>query len=258
MVAITLPNRRTLAKRIPNFGREGRTFRFGDSAAEKAKVEDVLALITSGASYAAVTNASRTIDWKSVYAMDPAYAENAYVSINRKTIDPDFARTVHEYVYNTEGAILKPEAPAVISPEPVFVSPTLPVNTPITINTVAPDPVTLLVDTSATSSNPVSVTPALPSTPSNSDTDYADSVVKAQIEAARLEAMATANQARARYEAEQAKWVEEKAILEKEKAELKTKLEQDESEESATSEKQKTTVMPWLIAAGVAFLVLKG
>ncbi len=100
-----------------------------------------------------------------------------------------------------------------------------------------------------TASVPV-VTPVVPATtPGTTDAEYQAALVQAQIEAARLQAVATAKQAE---NAADSKRIAAEDELARRNAEI---AKQTEVNPDVTP---KPNAFPWLIAAGVAFLVLKG
>jgi hypothetical protein len=160
------------------------------------------------------------VDWQGLFLSDPAYARSAYIRVNQKSLDPEYAPTLDIYFKqkNINGAL--PEA---------------------------------------------TVTPPVVTNPTTTDADYQSKVVADQIEAARLEALATYNAAKTKREAAEAA-----AELERLNQVAQTVTQntpastpaptptENTPTETTTTEKPKSSPIPLLVAVGLAYLVLKG
>jgi hypothetical protein len=217
MSIITLSRRQSLSNRIHAFGgANGRGYRFGESRQE---LDNLLNVQTSAMNY---TMAINNTDWLALYLADPAYAKSVYAQINAKSLDSEYSPTLESYFAHKN--ITLPDA-----------SPSI-VNTP---SPVSP-----------------SVTPSLTVTPGTTVAEHDAMVVANQIEAARLEALATANAARAKREAAEAE-----ALLKKDTLTLEVDSKPSSTTPTTTvspSNQPKSNAVPLLVIAGLAFLALKG
>lgn len=234
MGTIALPRRNSLSSRVHAFGGlNGRGYRFG---AERAEIETAIASNAPNSMYYNIM--LNHTDWAALYASDPVFARDAYFIVNNKALDPEYSPNIDIWFMRKNGQ-LGPQTP---SPAPYGTKSYTP---PSNVDVVTPMPIAPITISQSVN------TPA-PSTPGQTDSDYARQVAENQVQAAALAAQATANAARLRQEAQAAKDAEASA-----NTQLAT---QDtiKTESSAVSEKPKSNAMPLLIAAGLAFLVLKG
>ncbi len=213
MGTITLQSRQKLSRRVHTFGSvNGRGYRFGDDRATvQAALND-----PANTPHLYQTQLLNTMDWNVLYAADPAWARAAYQSINDASLDPVTTPTIDAW-FQQRG--ITPPSQVVQAPTPIVVS------------------------------NPASVVVAPVVTPGMTDADYQASVVAAQIEAARLQSMATAQEAANR--ADSARIAAENALAQQ------TAAMQDQTV-SNTSVTPKSSMGPLLLAAGALYLLLKG
>ncbi len=230
MGGITLPMRQSLTRRVQTFGglngraeRLGsrRVFRFGDISADRATVEAALNSSATGSGAASVkSNLINVLDWAALYAADPAWTRSAYQRMSDGSLDSEYQPNIDVWLQR-HGSVPTSNTPVTTDPVPVTV-PT-PSNPPVT------GPVTI---------------PG--TTPGTTDAEYQAAIAAMQVEAARLAALATANQAVAAAEAKQ-KDAEDEAAYQAAVA-----------ANAQLITPKKSNAVPWLVAAGLAFLALKG
>lgn len=293
MVAITLQRRQTLASRVPAFGglngrgnsRAIRRFgSYADLRDEVASIVEKASVPQSGLNY---YHYIKAIDWPGLYSMDADYAKETYRFLNQKSVDPEYLPTVEQYMKKVLGLDVTTQAvPAqTVEPAPPSQTPTQTVNPVVDLLVNTSTPVqTAPVQTIPTQTAPVQTAPAqtanpvldllvntaapgIQNPPGQTDDDYKRQVADAQVQAAALEAQKTANAARARREAEEAKAEEERIKNSVDKAldDVKkdvlgpiNKNSDNTENKMAPASTTKNNALPWLVAAGVAFMILKG
>lgn len=223
MGGITLQSRQSLSRRVQVFGGANgrgerrtelrRVFRFGDIYSDRGNVEAAVASIAAGA-----IDPNRNqhliadlVDWATLYASDPVFARESYLKIVRLALDPEYEPNIDVWMQR------RGRVPATPGTAPGIV--TTPVPTPSA------------------------------STPGMTNAEYQALLAAAQVEAARLAAMASANQA--------ATVSEGKRIL-AEEALATEKAAAEEALRNGEATPPKSNPLPWLIAAGAAFFLLKG
>lgn len=229
MGGITLQGRQSLSRRVQSFGGlNGRGTnagfrRFGDMSSDRATVETELSAMATGATgprnHTWLVN---TIDWAALYASDPSWARSAYNTINQASYDPDWQPTIEVWL----------QKHGVVAPGNTPVTPPVS-NPPVTPPVVAP-PV----------SNPLVTTPGM------TQAEYEAALAAAQVEAAKLAALASAKQAQ---NAAESKRIAAEDELARRNAEIASQTAIADAPVA-----HKSNPIPWLVAAGVAFLVLKG
>lgn len=160
---VTLPHRNSLSRNIHVFGSvngrgAGRIFRFGDVAADRAKVESAIAGLRQQNHMATRMDIHANTNWAALFSVDPAWTRDAYSFINEGVLDPSWEPTVEIWIQNRGNASVTPP--------------------------VVPPP-------AATPSTPVT----LPIVPGMTDAGYQAAIAAAQAEAARLASLAAARYA---------------------------------------------------------------
>jgi hypothetical protein len=215
MGVITLERRPNLSRRIHAFGGangrgSNRMFRFGDVSSDRAAVESEIAAMDAGAT--GPRNHTQLLNTLDWAALYAA--------------DPSYIRVAYDRI---NASSLDPEwAPSI----DVWMSRNgkvtqAPVDAPVVVP--GTPPVVM---------------------PGTTDAEYQAALVQAQIEAAKLQALATSKQAANAADSARIKAEDELARREAADAEAARNAE--------VTPKPKPNAFPWLIAAGVAFLVLRG
>jgi len=213
MASITLQHRQSLARRIPMLGvmrsrHINNYIRFGDVASDRAALENAMAIQDGGQNLgpAGSQHYVDNTDWLALFNSDPAWTRMAYERIARGLLDPFWMPTLDDW-FRIKGITPGGPTSPIVSPAPDIP----PVHVPY------PPPV---------------------STPGMTEADYQKALVEMQLEAARLQALATARQAEAARQA----------------AEAATR----NVEVPLTEAKADKSPFPLALAALAAYLVLKG